>query len=59
MFCLAVEYIRIIQGGEGGRECLGLKKKKEENRFLGPPRHALCIRLLGAGDTGICIFMLV
>lgn len=59
---MAVEYIRIIQGeGEGGRECLGLKKKKGggENRFLGPPRHALCIRLLGAGDTGICIFMLV
>ena len=60
MLCLAVEYIRIIQGEEEGvREYLGLKKKKEENRFLGPPRHALCIRLLGAGDTGICIFMLV
>lgn len=55
MFCLAVEYIRIIQGqGEGGRECLGLKKKKKGKKidFLAHPDMLSASGSWGLGTQG-------
>lgn len=52
MFCLAVEYIRIIQGGEGGRECLGLKRKRKKIDFLAHPDMLSASGSWGLGTQG-------
>lgn len=54
MLCLAVEYIRIIQGEEEGvREYLGLKKKKRKKiDFLAHPDMLSASGSWGLGTQG-------